>query len=330
MANPRAYKRRWRNLLLNRRYQLSFTVVLVGMAALLMGLLGWWVKDVAYYATQVAVNSVVEAKCPPDPAATPAPALAPAAPAAPADPAPRDPAAGDQEAAGGDEAGKEAAGPDAPAGDDAAGEGDDKATGERERPEPSVVIEESKIRPIAPAVDPAVVAAAQAKHRRCKKRQAAAVESLWDNYELILYVLTGTTLLLIIGLAFYGIKMTHRVAGPLHKVGLYLDKISGGTYDTVYNLRKGDQLASFYRHFKAAHAALSRMQREDIAVLEEAVAALREAVAQMNEKADEKAPALEVATEELAELLEAKKLGMKAPEPSPDPVEGDAKDDHHG
>jgi hypothetical protein len=322
MANPRAYKRRWRNLLLNRRYQLSFTVVLVGMAALLMGLLGWWVKDVAYYATQVAVNSVVEAKCPPDPSATPAPApLAPAAPAATADPAPRDPAGGDQEAAGAD---------DAASPDEAAGEGDDEATGKGKRPEPSVVIEESKIRPIAPAVDPAVVAAAQAKHRRCKKRQAAAVESLWDNYELILYVLTGTTLLLIIGLAFYGIKMTHRVAGPLHKVGLYLDKISGGTYDTVYDLRKGDQLASFYRHFKAAHAALSRMQREDIAVLEEAVAALREAVAQMNEKADEKAPALEVATEELAELLEAKKLGMKAPEPSPDPVEGDAKDDHHG
>lgn len=322
MANPRAYKRRWRNLLLNRRYQLSFTVVLVGMAALLMGLLGWWVKDVAYYATQVAVNSVVEAKCPPDPSATPAPApLAPAAPAATADPAPRDPAGGDQEAAGADDA----AGPD-----EAAGEGDDEATGKGKRPEPSVVIEESKIRPIAPAVDPAVVAAAQAKHRRCKKRQAAAVESLWDNYELILYVLTGTTLLLIIGLAFYGIKMTHRVAGPLHKVGLYLDKISGGTYDTVYDLRKGDQLASFYRHFKAAHAALSRMQREDIAVLEEAVAALREAVAQMNEKADEKAPALEVATEELAELLEAKKLGMKAPEPSPAPVEDDAEDDHHG
>jgi hypothetical protein len=322
MANPRAYKRRWRNLLLNRRYQLSFTVVLVGMAALLMGLLGWWVKDVAYYATQVAVNSVVEAKCPPDPSATPAPApLAPAAPAATADPAPRDPAGGDQEAAGADDA----AGPD-----EAAGEGDDEATGKGKRPEPSVVIEESKIRPIAPAVDPAVVAAAQAKHRRCKKRQAAAVESLWDNYELILYVLTGTTLLLIIGLAFYGIKMTHRVAGPLHKVGLYLDKISGGTYDTVYDLRKGDQLASFYRHFKAAHAALSRMQREDIAVLEEAVAALREAVAQMNEKADEKAPALEVATEELAELLEAKKLGMKAPEPSPAPALDDAEDDHHG
>jgi hypothetical protein len=90
---------------------------------------------------------------------------------------------------------------------------------------------------------------------------------------LILWVLIGTGLLLVMGLAVYGIKMTHKVAGPLFKVSLYLAKMREGRFDKVWNLRKGDQLVDFYEHFKTAHAGVVQMQKDDIAKLKAVVAA---------------------------------------------------------
>ena len=63
--------------------------------------------------------------------------------------------------------------------------------------------------------------------------------------------------------------MTHKVAGPLFKIGLYLDKVKAGKYDTVYNLRKGDQLMEFFDHFREAHTALRKVQERDVAQLKE-------------------------------------------------------------
>ena len=80
----------------------------------------------------------------------------------------------------------------------------------------------------------------------------------------ILWVLVATGLVLVLGLAVYGIKMTHRVAGPLFKVSLYLAKMKDGRYDKVWNLRKGDQLVSFYEHFKAGHAGVVTLEKSDI------------------------------------------------------------------
>ena len=78
-------------------------------------------------------------------------------------------------------------------------------------------------------------------------------------------MLIGTGLLLMIGLALYGIKMTHKVAGPLFKVSLYFAKMRDGRLDKVYNLRKGDQLVDFYEHFKSAHAGVVTMEKDDVA-----------------------------------------------------------------
>jgi hypothetical protein len=61
-----------------------------------------------------------------------------------------------------------------------------------------------------------------------------------------------------------GIKMTHKVAGPLYKVTLYLAKMRDGRYDKVYDLRKGDQLVEFYEHFKHAHAGVVALEQADV------------------------------------------------------------------
>src|SRR5258706_2943701 len=65
MASPnKGYKRSWRTLLLNKRYQLRFTLFMVGISAVLMTVLGVWVMKEANDATTVAKNSIVGDVCP--------------------------------------------------------------------------------------------------------------------------------------------------------------------------------------------------------------------------------------------------------------------------
>src|SRR5262249_50714472 len=51
-------KRSWKNLLINKQYQLRFTLFMVGISAVLMTALGWWVLRTANQATDVASGSV--------------------------------------------------------------------------------------------------------------------------------------------------------------------------------------------------------------------------------------------------------------------------------
>jgi hypothetical protein len=112
-----------------------------------------------------------------------------------------------------------------------------------------------------------------AKHWTCELLQAGRFERLERGRLRILWAMILTGIVLVLGLAVYGIKMTHRVAGPLFKVSLYLSKMRDGRYDKVYNLRKGDQLVDFYDHFKVAHGGVVTMQRDDIARITEVIAA---------------------------------------------------------
>jgi hypothetical protein len=118
-------------------------------------------------------------------------------------------------------------------------------------------------------------------------RQAAAIDHLEDGRRRILYVLIVTGLALMIGLAVYGIKMTHKVAGPLFKVSLYLAKMRDGRYDKVWNLRKGDQLVDFYEHFKVAHAGIVQMEKDDIERIKALIASAEEAGAGDHETVQE-------------------------------------------
>ena len=111
------------------------------------------------------------------------------------------------------------------------------------------------------------------QHWTCEVRQAGSIDELLRGRIRILWVLVATGLLLMFGLAIYGIKMTHKVAGPLFKVSLYLAKMRDGRYDKVWNLRKGDQLVDFYEHFKHAHAGVVHMEKDDIEHIKATIAA---------------------------------------------------------
>jgi hypothetical protein len=205
------YKRSWKNYLLNSKYQLRFTLFMVAIAAVLMYMLAWGVRNPSTHehiwptvmseaesATKVGVNTIQ-------------------------------------------------------------GLGFD---------------------------DPAQIAALKAQETQLE------------------WVLVATVVVLCGGLFLFGIKMTHKVAGPLHKVGLYLDKVKDGTYDTVYNLRKGDQLMAFFEHFKEAHTALRKTQEKDVQTLRDLIAAA--------EKSDALARSAELSAslDELRKLLATKEAGL--------------------
>ena len=90
---------------------------------------------------------------------------------------------------------------------------------------------------------------------------------------MLMITLIAFGFILSVVLAAYGIVLTHKVAGPLFKITLHLDKIRDGKLGVVYNLRKGDQLVDFFDHFKHAHDALRHRTEEDIALLDKAIAA---------------------------------------------------------
>jgi hypothetical protein len=289
-GQQRGYKRSWKNLLINKRYQLRFTLVMVGLSAVLMGLLGWWVMTVAARATTLAVNNTLTA-CQDLPGsgaraavdAEPAPSATGAAPSSPAD---------------------------APA----------EGAGERPRQRPVVTIDDSGMTdpaatepaaadpaatPPPPPPDGAAAAPVDAgSYQRCMAALPGKVEKLEQRQRLIFLVLIAAGVLITVGLLIYGIMMTHKVAGPLHKVTLYMAKLRGGVYDVVYNLRKGDQLVGFYEHFKAAHAGMRAMQEEDVVRLRQLLAAAE------RDGLSARAPAAAEAMGELRALLAEKEKSL--------------------
>jgi len=322
----RAYKRSWKNLLINKRYQLRFTLFMVGLTSVLMVGLGVWVMRVANETTEVSMASVRGKACPKlplldDDADADEDATAPAAPmkldaspdgptgdspspaAAPSEPAPAAPdvkadAKPDVPAPAAAPAGAppvaappapphkpgrlhgkgrkaaalaaaQAAAGSAGAGSAAAGSAGAGSAADEEPRHVNVQIDESSMTlTLPPDLADQVVA-----HWTCELRQVGKFDRLEHDRVRIQWAMIATGLLLVIGLAAYGLKMTHRVAGPLFKVSLYLTKMRAGRFDKVYNLRKGDQLVEFYDHFKLAHDGVVAMQRDDIAQLTQVIAA---------------------------------------------------------
>jgi len=290
----RSHKRSWKNLLINKSYQLRFTLFMVGLAGLLMVGLGVWVMWVANETTEVSMASVRGEACPKVPSfgsgaptgededAVPAPSMkldetpgssaggSPSPAAAPSDPAPA-PAA---PAGGANADGTPAAAPvptGAPPKAPKAGTPGSPPTADGEPRHATVQIDESSM--TLTQTLPSDLADRFVAHWTCELRQVATFDRLERGRLRILWLMIATGVFLVIGLAVYGIKMTHRVAGPLFKVSLYLTKMREGRFDKVYNLRKGDQLVEFYDHFKLAHGGVVAMQQDDIDRIEAVIAA---------------------------------------------------------
>src|SRR5215471_6482166 len=130
------------------------------------------------------------------------------------------------------------------------------------------------------------------------------IAGLEHRLVLLEKILIGIGVGLTAGLFIYGIKATHRVAGPLFKVGLYCDRVGAGRFETTHSLRKGDQLVEFYDHFRTAHEALRMRHQADVACLRAMVHAAEEA------ELGARTPELEARLEDLRTLLKRKEAGL--------------------
>ena len=170
---------------------------------------------------------------------------------------------------------------------------------------PRIVMDESSmtIKPTTMTLPPDHVTNVVA-HFECELARAGRVAELGLGKQRIQLVLIGSGILIVLGLVLFGIKMTHRVAGPLYKVTLYLAKLRDGRYDKVYDLRRGDQLVAFYEHFRQAHAGVVALEQGD---RDRIAAALDAAIA---DGLLERSPEVKSAADELRAVLERKEKAL--------------------
>ena len=93
-----------------------------------------------------------------------------------------------------------------------------------------------------------------------------------DSKLLLTMVLVGVGLAVV--LAAFLIVMTHKVAGPLHKVSLVFDDMATGKLPKIAGPRRWDMLQDFHASFREMHDATRARVASDAAVMEKSLAAL--------------------------------------------------------
>ena len=120
--------------------------------------------------------------------------------------------------------------------------------------------------------DLAALTQSDANNQSFQENVASDLES---EDQALVYKMIGAGLGLVIILSFYLVIMTHKVAGPLFKVTLYLDRMADGRLGTVTPLRRGDMLVDFFDNFKTMHEAVRAREAADVETLERVAAGLR-------------------------------------------------------
>jgi nitrogen fixation/metabolism regulation signal transduction histidine kinase len=104
------------------------------------------------------------------------------------------------------------------------------------------------------------------------KRQAELIEHKHKSLSLaLLFILT----LLVLGVGFAGIIVTHRVAGPIFKMKRQIRDLGEGSLRVPSPLRKGDELVDFFDAFRGAVMSLRDNQQKEIALLDQAIENLK-------------------------------------------------------
>lgn len=115
---------------------------------------------------------------------------------------------------------------------------------------------------------------ADASHQEFQEQVASGLES---DDQLLVAKMIAVGFALVLILSAYLVIMTHKVAGPLHKVSMYFDHMAEGRLGTVTPLRRGDMLQDFFGNFKAMHESLRARTEGDVAIMERTASALRKA-----------------------------------------------------
>lgn len=98
-----------------------------------------------------------------------------------------------------------------------------------------------------------------------------------DSHTLL--VMAGVGIGLSVVLALFLIVFTHKIAGPLYKIGLYLDAIRDGKLRLASELRRGDHLQDFFHRFKEMNDELCARAGREAALYAASLAAVTSASA---------------------------------------------------
>ena len=110
------------------------------------------------------------------------------------------------------------------------------------------------------------------------KSQSLALKIQRDNIlnqqKAIGAALTIGLLLLVFGVGFAGIIVTHKIAGPVFKMKRQIRELGEGNFTIPYPLRKGDELREFFEVFRETVRQLRIRQEDEIKLLDEAITSL--------------------------------------------------------
>ncbi|MBI5498454.1 MAG: hypothetical protein HY904_25860 [Deltaproteobacteria bacterium] len=108
----------------------------------------------------------------------------------------------------------------------------------------------------------------------------------------IVTVVVAFVVLEIVALGFWGVLVTHRIAGPIYIISRYLRELKDGGYPSMRPLRDGDEMKGFFDLFAATLEGMKQQDREAIAAIDEAMPKLGESGAALKAIRDRKAKAL--------------------------------------
>jgi nitrogen fixation/metabolism regulation signal transduction histidine kinase len=103
------------------------------------------------------------------------------------------------------------------------------------------------------------------------KQQSSA---LMVKQRSMLITLCLALFVLVIAIFLVGIVVTHKIAGPVHKMKRHLREVSDGQLKVPGGLRKGDELVDFFETFNTMVKSLRARQEREIALLDSAISRL--------------------------------------------------------
>lgn len=98
-------------------------------------------------------------------------------------------------------------------------------------------------------------------------------QSFRDNDKVVIWGIIGFGIVLVMSIGGAGIWITHKVAGPLFKIGSICSLVRDNKlFPPLRALRKGDELQLFYGNFRDMHEALRARAVDESRTLAEIIA----------------------------------------------------------
>ncbi len=143
---------------------------------------------------------------------------------------------------------------------------------------------------------------------------AAELQAQFSNSDrVVLWTIIGFGVVLVFSVSAVGILITHKVAGPLHKIASLFGRVRENRMGPApASLRKGDELQDFYSTFREMHQALRARVEEDVRVLTNAVSVLEV----VPDAARDRSSPLQRTLEELRQLRKRKEESLEGNESS--------------